>query len=315
MWVQEMVNLAKAEPDFADGALKTVVPVVMETTLPPVSLLRSIVTSQPFQGKTLREWASSIARADLERIEGQIKIGLVQGEPSDAIARRVVGTVAQRGRNGVTEITRRNAAAITRTAVNAISNQARREFFKANSDVFQEELYVATLDSRTTPICRANDGKRFPIGQGPIPPLHFNCRSLRVAALDGEAIGSRPARSFTQRQLLREYARREGIRVPASRDALPYGHKGAFDKFSQARVRELTGRVPSKVSYGEWLKRQTREFQDDVLGNTKARLFRRGGLDLDRFINRQGDELTLSQLARRERDAFIAAGLDPEDFL
>ena len=315
LWLREIREVAKAEPVFVDGALKTVVPVVLETTLPAVPLLNSIVSTRPFQGKTLSQWAQSIQRTDLKRIEDQIKIGMVQGEGSDAIARRIVGTKRLRGRNGVTEITRRQAAGITRTAINAVSNQAKREYYKENSELFTSELYTATLDARTTPICRSLDGKTFPVGEGPIPPMHFNCRSVRVAVISPEALGQRPARAFTEQQVLRDFARREGITSVGTRAALPRGTKLRFDDFRAGRIRELTGRVPAKVTYQQWLTRQSASFQDDVLGKTKGRLFRRGGLKLDKFVNRAGDELPLSQLARLERKAFTAAGLDPEDFL
>lgn len=314
-WVNEMLELSIAEAATATGIVRTVSPVVLNLALPAPELLRAIVTTRPFQGRTMREWARSVRNSDLSRIEDQIKIGIVQGESSQAIARRVVGTVRQRGRNGVTEITRRDAAAITRTAVNAVSNTARRELFKANADLFDEELYVATLDARTTPICRSLDGDVFPVGEGPIPPLHFNCRSLRVAILDGQVIGARPVRNFTQQGLVREYARREGLGNIRSRKDLPRGHKGAFDKFSRTRIRELTGTVPAKVTYGQWLGRQPAQFQNDVLGVTRARLFRRGDVTLDRFVDRSGQQIPLSELAKRDADAFRQAGLDPEDFL
>ncbi len=314
LWVRELRELAKAEPFFVDGALKTVVPVVLETVIPSTRLLQSIVTTKPFEGKVMRKWARQFQLGDLNRIEDQIKIGLVQGESSAAIARRVVGTARLKGRNGVTEISRRHAATITRTAVNAISNQAKRAYYLENSELFSKELYVATLDSRTTPICSSLDGKTFPLGEGPIPPLHMNCRSLRIAVINNQVIGERPARAFTQKQLLREFTKKQGIKPVTSRGALPRGTKGPFDTFSRGRMRELTGTIPAKVSYQQWLNRQPAMFQDDVLGKTRGALFRRGDLKLDKFVNRAGDQIPLSQLARIEREAFIAAGLDPADF-
>ena len=313
IWREELLELARREPEFVAAATRAASPSVLALALPTAAVLRSVALSRPFEGAVLRDWARNIRRADLRRLEQAIRIGITQGEGAAAIARRVVGTARLRGRDGVTEITRRNAAAITRTAVVGISNQARREFFLVNRDIFEEELYVATLDARTTPICRSLDGQTFPVGEGPIPPLHFNCRSLRVATLDGEAIGQRPARSFTQRRLLDEYNRANGTSA-RTRAALPRGHKGPFDQFSRQRMRELTGVVDAKVSYQQWLGRQSRAFQDDVLGPTRARLFRDGNLTLDRFVNRRGDELTLSELARRDAAAFRAAGLDPGDF-
>ena len=315
-WFSQLIELAKLEPEFLAGALSTVSPVVMNSVLPSSTLLKSIVTTRPFLGKVLRQWSNKIAIDDITRINDQINIGLVQGESSKQIARRVVGTARLKGSDGVTEITRRNAAAITRTAVIAISNQAKREFYTANSDVLKNEQYVATLDGRTTPICRSLDGKIFKLGEGPIPPLHFNCRSLRIPVIDGTAIARRPMRRFTEKQLVREFSSKNGLTGRlTSRAKLPRGFKGKFDKFARTRMRELTGTTPGKVTYSEFLSRQTVQFQNDVLGITKATLFRKGGLPLDKFVNRQGKELTLNQLARTEKKAFIDAGLDPEDFL
>lgn len=315
VWVKEMRELSKVEPALIDGALKTVVPVVLETTLPTASRLQSIVATHPFEGKTLSQWAKNIAQADVSRIESQIKIGMVQGESSQAIARRVVGSVSRRGVDGATEITRRQAAAVTRTAVTAISNQAKRAYYVANEKLFQKELYVATLDNRTTNICMSLDGNKFPIGEGPYPPVHFACRSLRIAIIDDEVIGQRPSKPFSERQLVKEFTKKQGLKGVTNRSNLPRGTKGEFDKFARVRKRELTGQVPAKVNYGTWLKRQSRGFQDDVLGKTKGRLFRKGGLKLDKFVNRAGDEIPLSQLARTDAAAFRAAGLNPEKFL
>ena len=315
LWVEELVNLAKSEPEFISGALKTVAPVTLDTIIPSAATLRAIVNSRPFEGRTLKQWASAIRREDIRRIEDAIKIGMVQGETSQQIARRVVGSAKLKGADGVTEITRKGAQAITRTAIIHISNQAKREFYDENRKLFREELYVATLDARTTPICRSLDGKRFPVGEGPIPPLHFNCRSVRVAVIDGQVIGERPAKPVTEQGLVREFAKGREIDGATRRSDIPRGLRGAYDKFARARVRELTGRVDAKVSYQVWLGRQSAAFQDDVLGKTRGALFRRGGLTLDRFVNRAGDEIPLSELARRHRDAFKAAGLDPEDFL
>ena len=314
-WVQAALDIANEEPKLMAGIVQTVVPVQLELALPAAELLRTIVTSRPFEGRTLKEWASSIAEEDLRRIENAIRVGMVAGESSAEIARRVVGTARLRGVDGVTEISRRAAASISRTVVNHISNEARREFMLANSDLFDEEQFVATLDSRTTPICRSYDGQRFPVGKGPYPPLHFNCRSLRVAVLLGDVLGDRPAKPVTQRMLLREYARQRGIAVPTDRDGLPRGTKKDYDVFARRRIRELTGRVPGNMSYQQWLTKQPREFQDDVLGVTRARLFRNGGLTLDRFVNRRGDNIPLRDLARLHAEAFRKAGLDPEDFL
>lgn len=314
-WLTRLKEIANKQPELLSGMFQTVSPVQLDLLLPAPELIKAIVEGTPFEGKVLKDWAASLKRSELSKIEDQIKIGMVQGEGPEQLARRVVGSFELGGVDGVTEVTRRNARAITRTAVNAIMNMVNREFFNNNADLFQGERYVATLDSRTTPICRSLDGKVFPVGEGPIPPLHWNCRSIRVPTLDGEALGKRPARNFTEKGLLREFTSDEGLDPVTERDALPRGYKGAFDKFMQKRVRELTGQVAADVNYNDWLSRQPPAFQDDILGKTKGQLFRTGKLSLDKFVDGQYNELSLSELARLHADIFRAAGLNPEDFL
>lgn len=314
-WTEEMQTLATAEASSFAAILKTTAPVEIAVTIPEGRLLRSIATSRPFEGALLKDWAQTMERADIRRISSAIQSGMVAGEGSAAIARRVVGTKAFGGMDGMTSASRREVQAITRTAVMHVSNEARREFLKENSDLFTEETFVATLDSRTTPQCKAYDGEKFESGKGPQPPLHINCRSLRIMAFEDGYIGDRPAKPVTEKQLLREYAEKNNLeRVPKNRAALPRGTKGDFDDFKRKRVRELTGPIPSKTSYQSWLESQTKDFQDDTLGITRSKLFRDGDLPLTKFIDEKGTELTLPQLAQKERQAFIAAGLDPDNY-
>lgn len=62
-------------------------------------------------------------------------------------------------------------------------------------------------------------------------------------------------------------------------------------------------------SYQTWLKGQPAAVQDDILGVTKARLFRSGALSVDRFTDKAGRVLTLSELRARDALAFEKAGL------
>ena len=133
--------------------------------------------------------------------------------------------------------------------------------------------------------------------------------------IDGEVIGLRPERPFTERQIVREFSRERGLGTLSERAQLPRGTRGDYDAFRRRRIRDLTGRVPARVTYREWLARQSAEFQDDVLGETRGALFRRGGLSIDRFVDRRDALVPLRELARREAAAFRAAGLDPERFL
>lgn len=313
-WDQQMKDLAYAEPIFMQSIIAASAPVVVETVLPAPRLLKAIVTSKPFEGRLLKDWAATMQADDIRRIHAAVQMGMVAGESSAAIAARVIGTGALNNTDGVLEMTRRQVQAITRTAVQHVANSARDQFMMDNIDVLEAEQFVATLDARTTPICRSLDGKEFPVGKGPRPPLHIACRSLRVAALDGERLGFRPFKASTTRQLLDEYSDANKLGKLGSRDDLPKGQKGKYDEWARKRVRELTGRVPAATTYQQWLKGQSAEFQRDTLGVAKAKLFRDGGLTLDKFVAANGTELTLPQLASKYPGAFRAAGLDPNTF-
>ncbi len=314
VWQETMKDLTVKEVGQVNKMLKTVSPAELSTQLPTANRLQALVKTLPFEGRVMASWAKKVGADDMSRISSQIRIGIVQGESSQQIARRIVGSAKLKGADGVTQITRRNAEAITRTAVSSFSNASREMFFNENQDIFNKEIYTATLDGRTTPICQSLDGDRFPVGEGPMPPLHFQCRSLRVAEINGEAIGMRPARPFTEKQIVKKYAQGEGLGKMTKRAQLPRGHKGKYDVFQRAEMRRMTGRVPSKVNYQKFLEGQSVEFQDDVLGVTRGKLFRKGGLTLDNFVDKKGATIRLDQLADTDAAAFKAAGLDPAAF-
>lgn len=311
---EEMVALSLAESVMINETLKLTLPVVIETAMPTARMLRAIALSRPFQGLILKEWVQEMKANDLRLISNAVQQGMVAGESMDVIARRVVGSAIMGGRDGITELTRHQIAAITRTAVMHIANASRSAYFQENADIVEAEYFVATLDSRTTPVCRANDGKTFELGKGPVPPLHFQCRSLRIAAIDGTLLGDRPAKPFIEKDLVSEYARENNLGDIRSRDALPRGTKGDFDKWKRRKIRELVGPIPASTTYQQWLKGQSTSFQNEVLGVDKARLFRDGNLPLDKFVDRGGNELSLAELARSQKDAFRAAGLNPDDY-
>ncbi len=75
-------------------------------------------------------------------------------------------------------------------------------------------------------------------------------------------------------------------------------------------IPRLRGMGPTpRTGYAAWLKKQSTAVQDDILGAAKGRLFRSGGLTVDRFTDRAGRVLTLDELRRRDASAFANAGL------
>lgn len=66
----------------------------------------------------------------------------------------------------------------------------------------------------------------------------------------------------------------------------------------------MGGPVSATTTYAEWLRRQSRSVQEEVLGKTRAELFLAGKLPLDRFIDDEGRYYTLVELRRREAAAW-----------
>lgn len=66
-----------------------------------------------------------------------------------------------------------------RTKFTDVMNRGRLAYFN-ETDVVAAYQYSAILDDVTSGICEGLHGKIFKAGDEPIPPLHFNCRSLLV---------------------------------------------------------------------------------------------------------------------------------------
>jgi hypothetical protein len=62
----------------------------------------------------------------------------------------------------------------------------------------------------------------------------------------------------------------------------------------------MTGQVPARTTYSQWLRRQPRSVQEDALGVAKARLFRGNKVTVERFVDDKRRVLTLDELRRRE---------------
>lgn len=86
-----------------------------------------------------------------------------------------------------------------------------------------------------------------------------------------------------------------------------YAGRGNIDKRASK-----DGLVENQTYYA-WLNKQPKSFQDDVLGESRGKLLRSGGLSADKFAQLQLDKnfkpLTLAEMRLREPLAFEKAGL------
>lgn len=323
--LEEVRKMAEAQlKEFAglEGAreaslIQTSIPVLINFAQVTLEQLEAAVTSKPFQGGLLNDWFDALKASDQVRLERAIQLGVIEGQTTADIVRRVVGTKAESYADGILSITRRDATTIVRTAVNHVSNSARETVWAENSDIIQALIWTATLDGRTSSTCRARDGKADVVGDNPLPPglsplspagarppAHMNCRSVMVAYINGAGlVGNRPFVVDTRTP--------DGRRIDFEDEAAASGR--TVKQVRDDWVAKNIGQVPAATTYQEFLKRQSAEFQDAVLGKKKGLLFRKGELTVDNFVDRNGNELTLGQLAKTRPEAFRLAGLDPNE--
>jgi SPP1 gp7 family putative phage head morphogenesis protein len=311
----ELRDLAVEEGGFQIRSAQNVIPIEVDFVTPSPQKLRAVVRTQEILGTDFRGLFKGALASDIDRMTRALRQGVAQGDSTPNIVTRILGTAGARGRDGVTGLSRRQVDAVVRTATNAIANAARDEVWAANADLLEGVQWVSTLDGRTSAICRARDGLVFPVGAGPRPPAHWRCRSVMVAVFDAEAVV--PARPFVRDTRTRR--RREiDFRAQAKAAAGAEGWKALSRTQRNARIRavrtawanENIGGAPEGSNYQTWLGRQPARFQDEVLGRSRGRLFRRGDLTLDRFVDRNtGREFTLRELRQREPEAWQKAGL------
>lgn len=203
--------------------------------------------------------------SEKDRLLRGVQSGFVQGQTTREIVKQVTGP------GGLADISQRNAMTTVRTAASHVSNIARGEFYNTNTDVIDGYQWVSTLDSKTSPQCKALDGQKFYPGSKyrPFPPAHPNCRSTTIPLLGSEF------------------------------DFLDEGAKRA------ARGADGGQQVDADASYYDFLKGQPAFFQDEALGPTRGKIFRNAGMTPEEFRQASVDgfnrPLTLEQMAATDK--------------
>lgn len=282
-------ELAAYEIDYQQTLFTATLPAQVLTSVPLVkvdlSQVRQIASSRPFQGKLLGEWMQEMEVGRAARIRDAIRIGMVEGLTTDQIIRRIMGIRSEGYADGLLNRSRNDIEAMVRTAISHTAQSARDAFYQANSDLISEIVWLSTLDGRTSAPCRLRDrlhytadthqpiGHKVPWLSGP-GRLHWRCRSSSTPIVKAwEELG-------------------------LSKADIPEGTRASMD-----------GQIPESTSYGDWIKGQSAARQDQVLGPSRGKLMREGGLTLDKFYNDQGRTLTLEQLRERDAASFAKAGL------
>lgn len=226
----------------------------------PQSAVDSLINTTLLEGATVNAWNKGLNIDQKARLEREIRLGVSLGETNELLAARVARALGK---------SKRDAASIAVTAAGAIVSAVRQKFFEANADVIKAYKYQATLDTRTSALCRAYDGLMWdtnyePIGHSypfrqPRINTHFNCRSTIIPVIKGaDELKNVP---------------------PATRSS-------------------MNGYVPQDINFNDWLKTQPKDVIEKTLGAGRAELFLQGKITMRDLITQQGRELNLTQLKK-----------------
>jgi len=272
----QAVDLNLYEADFEIRSLSNVID--YDFDLPSDKQLTAALYSTPLaaqgvSGTLLKPYYKEWSARTIARVNGTIRLGYAQGLTTEAIKRTLAGT------GGTMDLVDRDLAAVVRTGLAHSAQVARNDVWQENKQAVKGVRITATLDDRTSSICRSLDGRIFPIDKGPRPPFHINCRTTTTAALDSRF------------NFLDEGATRSA-RTPET---------GKVTKVSAGQ------------SYYDWLKKQPAAIQDDIIGKDRGKLLRNGGITTKRFaelqLNKKFEPITLEQMKKRDRAAFKKAGI------
>ncbi|UOO89120.1 phage head morphogenesis protein [Vitreoscilla massiliensis] len=220
----------------------------------------------------LTSYFAEVNQREQDRVVSVIRQGVSQGLTNQQMIQQIIGTRAHKYKDGILQITRKQAEDIVRTSVQHVHAQARQAVWVANDDIVDEVEMVATLDGKTSATCRSMDGMRFKIYEGPRPPFHLRCRTTTVPVINEK-----------------------------------YAGKGK-DVSTRA---SMNGQVPSGMKYYDWLLTQSVEFQDEVLGPTRGKLLRDGGITAQQFASMQLDRsfqpITLERMRELYPEVFRKA--------
>jgi SPP1 gp7 family putative phage head morphogenesis protein len=224
-------------------------------------------------GELLESFIKDMSKRSLSRVERQLRISISQGRTISQTVIAIRGTKKANYKDGVLNKNWNDARTVIRTATQHVSSQARQVVWEQNKDIINGYQWVSTLDGDTSPKCRTLDTEVFEVGQGPLPPIHPNCRSTTV---------------------------------PYFKDDIDLWDEDA------TRSAE-TGPVQVSTSYYQWLGKQPAAFQNDALGINRGKLLRNGGLSAKEFSELQLDKnfrpLTLDEMRQLKPNAFEKANI------
>lgn len=233
--------------------------------LAPPTHFATALTDVLIQGAPSAEWWARQSDDVAFKFSNAVRQGIVQGKTNAVIIKDV---------RDVMEVGRANAAALVQTSVQTVANASLIETFKDNADVIAGMMQLSTLDSHTTDICMAYSEAEWNLDEEPMgdtklpfnggPPRHWNCRS---------------------------------VLIPITKTFAELGM--ASPKMSASERASMDGPTSATTTFSDFLDRKGKAFQDEMLGQGRAELWRNGTITLPQLLDQKGNPLTLAELQKK----------------
>ncbi len=296
---QNLRKLAATEGAATVKGINTGIGVPIANVGVTENYLEKVADGKTIYGHSSREWWQKQSQGLQFGFQGQMQQGLLMGETNDELVRRIRGTKAGGFKDGLMETSRREAAALVRTAAISTANAARLATLEGMDDMVKGIQWLATLDGRTTLICKGLSGKVWklpgyePVGHDkafPGPIAHWQCRSTQIPVMKSwEEMSGVKLPSVGDEELLEAVKRKLAERGMRQ------------DQIDAATVRtraSMDGQVPEDLTMGKWLGGRDDAFIEETLGKGRARLWDRGNgkLSMADLTDQTNRPLTIDQL-------------------
>lgn len=306
-YTKELEKLIAHETALTTAIYETNIPLVLAYKTPATKYLKAILTDGQFFGKSIEEYFTQFTQNDIDRILQSVKSGINQGLPTERIVSEVVGSSNMGYKNGAMGKSRKSIRSMVRTITGGVGNSVRGLWNMANKDILAYEIYSAVLDGRTTYICASLDGEQFEVGVGPQPPLHFNCRSMRLGIVDVLAkdgiMGNRPyvrdTRTARQRRIDFRKQAKEKVGATKWKEATLPQRRNWINTEKNLWQDANIGKTKGYKTFQQWFDDQPASFQTKYLGPTRYQAYKDGS-SLSEFVRIDGSNFTLDELIEND---------------
>lgn len=213
----------------------------------------------------------------IAKINNFLGFGYSQGLTLQEMIQGIIGTRRNNFKDGLIEQDRIAAERMVRTSVNHIATQTRLKVYNSNKRIVEGYRIIATLDSRTSTICKGYDQTVVMNDDEfkPYPPFHPNCRTTVIPEIKDKALEDSK------------------------------GTRAANFKAQDDVKAGTVGQVSATTQYYDLLKRQSSGQQDLALGPVRGKIFRNAGLTVDEFrkamVDQMNQPITLSEMAAKNK--------------